>query len=155
MACSSPQPDPTGAGGAQVGEQANNHRPADAGLSPDDMDLRRQSSRDASDPEPSGSGRGTVRQEPEGREKRDSLLRDSLLVTAVEGMHSHRCEETIVRAVTALPGVREVEVDFASGQASVIFDARKVSGHQVITAIEHVGYRCADPVFGSGGGPVE
>ena len=89
------------------------------------------------------------------RDSRESLMRDSLMVTQVEGMHCHKCEERIVRSVTALPGVREVEVDFASGQASVIFDARKVSTHQVIGAIEEAGYRCADPATGSGGGAVE
>lgn len=80
----------------------------------------------------------------ETREVRDSLMRDSLLVAHVEGMHSHRCEDAIIRAVTALTGVREVEVDFASGQASVIFDARRVSTHQVIAAIEQAGYRCPE-----------
>ena len=86
---------------------------------------------------------------------RDSLMRDSLLVTRVDGMHSHTCEETIVKAVTGLPGVREVEVDFASGQASIIFDARKVSAHQLIGAIELAGYRCDDPAQGAGGAAVE
>lgn len=80
------------------------------------------------------------------REARDAreTLRDSLLVTHVDGMHSHRCEDTIIRAISALPGVREAEVDFASGQASVIFDARKISSHQLIAAIEQAGYRCPD-----------
>ena len=86
---------------------------------------------------------------------RDSPLRDSLLVTQVDGMHSHTCEDRIIRAVGSLPGVREVEVDFASGQASVIFDARKVSTHQLIEAIESAGYRCADPAMGHGGGALE
>ena len=89
------------------------------------------------------------------RELRDSLLRDSLMVTHVDGMHSHTCEEVIIAAVAALPGVREVEVDFATGQASVIFDARKVSAHQVVSAIEAAGYRCADSALSSGGGSPE
>lgn len=78
-----------------------------------------------------------------GRDPRDSL-RDSLLVTHVDGMHCHRCEEAIVKAVSALGGVREVEVDFATGQASVLFDSRKVTAHQVIAAIEEAGYRCPE-----------
>ena len=86
---------------------------------------------------------------------RDSLLRDSLLVTRIDGMHSHTCAEAIVEAVAALPGVRETEVDFASGQASIIFDAQKVAAHQLIEAVETAGYRCADAALGSGGGAVE
>jgi copper chaperone CopZ len=101
------------------------------------------------------TGQPGARAGREGREVRDSALRDSLLVTQVDGMHSHTCEERIIRAVGGLPGVREVEVDFASGQASVIFDARKVSTHQLIEAIEAAGYRCADPAMGHGGGALE
>ncbi len=91
-----------------------------------------------------------------GRDRNsDSMMRDSLMVTRVDGMHCHKCEERIVRSVTALPGVREVEVDFASGQASIIFDSRKVSAHQVIGAIEEAGYRCEDSALGNNGGAVE
>ena len=92
-----------------------------------------------------GASRDVARSSPArgSRDARESL-RDSLLVTRVEGMHCHRCEEAIVKAVSALPGVREVEVDFATGQASVIFDARKLAGRQVIAAIESAGYRCPD-----------
>ena len=86
---------------------------------------------------------------------RDSLLRDSLLITRIDGMHSHTCAETIVEAVGALPGVKETEVDFASGQASIIFDAQKVAAHQLVEAVEAAGYRCADAALGSGGGAVE
>lgn len=81
-----------------------------------------------------------------GRTSRDfrETLRDALLVTHVEGMHCHRCEEAIVKSVSALTGVREVEVDFATGQASIIFDPHKIATHQVIAAIEAAGYRCPD-----------
>lgn len=70
-------------------------------------------------------------------------------------MHSHTCEERIVSAVSALPGVREVEVDFASGQTSVIFDAQKVAVHQILEVIETTGYRVGDYALGSGGGVIE
>lgn len=103
-----------------------------------------------------GRARGPEAKRPRTeRELRDSLLRDSLIVTHVDGMHSHRCEEIITSAVAAMPGVREVEVDFASGQASVIFDARRVSAHQVIGVIEAVGYRCADSAMSNDGGSLE
>lgn len=86
---------------------------------------------------------------------RESILRDSLLVGRIDGMHSHTCDQAIVSAVSALAGVREVEVDFASGQTSVIFDAQKIAVHQIIDVIEKAGYRVSDYALGSGGGVVE
>lgn len=86
---------------------------------------------------------------------RESVLRDSLLVGRIDGMHSHRCEEAIIEAVSSLAGVREVEVDFPSGQTSVIFDAQKVAVHQIIDVIEKTGYRVSDYALGAGGGVVE
>ncbi len=79
-------------------------------------------------------------------------MRDSLLIVGIEGMHSHRCEEAIVKALTDNAGVREAEVDFASGQASIIFDARKVTAHQLLELIIATGYRCGPYALGSGGG---
>ena len=90
----------------------------------------------------------------DGRSLRESLLRDSLLIVQIEGMHSHVCETTIIDGLTALGGVKEAEVDFASGQASIIFDAQKVAPHQLLATVEAAGYRCGDYALGSGGGGV-
>ena len=87
--------------------------------------------------------------------RRDSLDRDSLMIVQIDGMHSHACEQAILCALRETPGVREPEVDFPSGQASVIFDARKTTAHQIVEAIEAAGYACGDPALGSGGGKVE
>ena len=97
------------------------------------------------------SGTSTVR---DAKESKESLLRDSLLITRVDGMHSHSCEDRIVASVSDLPGVKEVEVDFASGQASIIFDAHKVTVHQLLHAVQEAGYHCGDYALGSGGGSV-
>ena len=69
-------------------------------------------------------------------------------------MHSHGCADLIIESVAGLPGVKETEVDFASGQASIIFDAQKVAVHQLIDAVDKAGYRCGDYALGSGGGPL-
>src|ERR1700722_19200658 len=50
------------------------------------------------------------------------VARDQLAIIRIEGMHCHKCEQTIQRAMLRHEGVHEVEVDFASGQASVLFD---------------------------------
>ena len=107
---------------------------------------------DAKPTEVKAEADGTTRQE---RRYRQSLLRDSLLVVGVEGMHSHACEATIVDGLHAVEGVSEAEVDFPSGQASVIFDARRVTAHQLLRVIADAGYRCGDHFLGSGGGKVE
>ncbi len=86
---------------------------------------------------------------------RESLKRDSLLIVGVEGMHSHACEERIVARLSATVGVREAEVDFASGQASIIFDARRTTAHQLLDVIVAAGFRCGEHFLGSGGGRVE
>lgn len=65
---------------------------------------------------------------------------DQFVVIRVDGMHCHKCEQRIVSAVKSLDGVREVEVDFASGQASVLFDRDRVTVGQLMRAIEEAGY---------------
>jgi len=66
---------------------------------------------------------------------------DQFALIRVEGMHCHRCEETIQRALQMLRGVHEVEVDFATGQASVLFDPKSVAVPQLMESITDAGYR--------------
>lgn len=87
--------------------------------------------------------------------RRESLLRDSLLIAQIEGMHSHTCEETIVSALSKVTGVKEAEVDFASGQTSVIFDARRITAHQLIQMVADLGYRIVHYATGQGGGALQ
>jgi copper chaperone CopZ len=66
---------------------------------------------------------------------------DHLLLIRIEGMHCHKCESAIRNALTACAGVYEVEVDFASGQASVLFDRGQTSVQQLMDAVQAAGYR--------------
>ena len=66
---------------------------------------------------------------------------DHLVVIKIEGMHCHRCEQTIQKNLCAQPGVREVEVDFASGQASVLYDGSKVNVNKLMDAVNQAGYQ--------------
>jgi Cu+-exporting ATPase len=63
-----------------------------------------------------------------------------LLVIKIEGMHCHKCQQAIRNAL-ARPGVHEVEVDFLSGQASVLFAPSAVSVKQLMAAVNEAGYR--------------
>ncbi len=66
---------------------------------------------------------------------------DHLVLIQIEGMHCHRCENAIQRALGSFPGVREVEVDFPSGQASVLHERGSVTVQQLMDAITQAGYR--------------
>src|SRR5438477_1311813 len=64
-----------------------------------------------------------------------------LAVIRIEGMHCHKCEQTLKKALSAQAGVHEVEVDFPTGQASVLFDRDSVTVKQLIDAVNGAGYR--------------
>jgi len=66
---------------------------------------------------------------------------DKLLLIKIDGMHCHKCEAAIRKALALQPGVHEVEVDFPSKQASVLFDPNAVSVKQLTMAVSAAGYR--------------
>jgi copper chaperone CopZ len=70
----------------------------------------------------------------------DVSFRDQLLLIWVEGMHCYKCEERIVAALGRLRGVNEVEVDFPSGLASVLYDG-SVPIPDMVNAVIAAGYR--------------
>jgi copper chaperone CopZ len=59
---------------------------------------------------------------------------DQLVIIRIDGMHCHKCETAIQRSLTRLPGVHEVEVDFNSGQASVLYDHGRLPRRRVHAA---------------------
>ncbi len=69
---------------------------------------------------------------------------DQWAVMSVVGMHCHRCEQAIQKRLAQLPGVHEAEIDFNSGQASVLYDHNLVSKAQLIEAIHEAGYEVRD-----------
>ncbi|HEY7091055.1 MAG TPA: heavy metal-associated domain-containing protein [Tepidisphaeraceae bacterium] len=71
----------------------------------------------------------------------EDIAQDQLAVIKIEGMHCHRCEQSIQKALASHSGVREVEVDFASGQASVLFRRGSVTVKQLMDTINNAGYR--------------
>jgi copper chaperone CopZ len=69
------------------------------------------------------------------------VSQDQLVLIKIEGMHCHKCERTIQKSLASHAGVREVEVDFNSGQASVLFDRGSVSINELMNAVNEAGYR--------------
>ena len=71
----------------------------------------------------------------------EDVARDHVAFISIEGMHCHRCEQTIQNALKQHPGVHEVEVDYPSKQASVLFDKKQVNVQQLVDSINQAGYR--------------
>jgi copper chaperone CopZ len=69
------------------------------------------------------------------------VSQDQLVLIKIEGMHCHKCEQTLQKALASHAGVREVEVDFNSGQASVLFDRGAVSINELMNTVNEAGYR--------------
>jgi len=65
---------------------------------------------------------------------------DQLAIIRIEGMHCHKCELAIQKSLMQLPGVHEVEVDFNSGQASVLYDHKQVGVKPLMDAVTAAGY---------------
>jgi P-type Cu+ transporter len=68
------------------------------------------------------------------------VARDQFVLIKIDGLHCHKCELSIQKALTSFPGVHEVEVDFNSGQASVLYDQKTVNIKQLMDAINDAGY---------------
>ena len=71
----------------------------------------------------------------------NDVSRDQFALIRIEGMHCHKCEQTITKALMNFVGVHEVEVDFASGQASVLYNQRIATIAQMMEAVNEAGYR--------------
>lgn len=66
---------------------------------------------------------------------------DQFVLIRIDGMHCHKCEAAISKSLQRNPGVHEVEVDFASGQASVLFDITQVGVAQLMESVRTAGYK--------------
>jgi copper chaperone CopZ len=71
----------------------------------------------------------------------EDVANDKLLLIKIEGMHCHKCEAAIRKALSANPGVHEVEVDFPSRQASVLFDPSAVAVKDLTQSVTGAGYK--------------
>ncbi len=59
---------------------------------------------------------------------------------AISGMHCSSCAGIIERSLKKVPGVSEVQVNFAAEKASVVFDDALTKQENLILAIEKAGY---------------
>jgi copper chaperone CopZ len=70
----------------------------------------------------------------------DRALNDQLALIRINGMHCHKCEEKISKVLSGKPGVHEVEVDFNSQQASVLYDPAMIKIGELMAGVDEAGY---------------
>ena len=58
----------------------------------------------------------------------------------VEGMHCDGCVRSVTRAVTQMPGVKQVDVSLADKRATVSYDGAAVNPAEIVGAINAAGY---------------
>ena len=66
---------------------------------------------------------------------------DQFVLIKIDGMHCHRCQKAIQKALQSTAGVFEAEVDFPTKQASVLYDPTQVNVRQLVEAVGEAGYR--------------
>lgn len=65
------------------------------------------------------------------------------LILIIRGMHCDGCAETIKALVAREPGVKNVAVTFAGGEARILYDPATVSEDRLVTVVERPGFRVA------------
>jgi copper chaperone len=58
----------------------------------------------------------------------------------VTGMTCGGCTSNVTRALKAIPGVGDVNVSLAAGEATVQYDERRASPEQLKSAVKSAGY---------------
>ena len=59
-----------------------------------------------------------------------------------EGMHCNSCEKIIRKAALKIPGVKDIEIDYASEKGWVTFDSTRTDIDTILDAIDDRGYEC-------------
>ncbi len=73
-------------------------------------------------------------------------------VLALEGMSCASCAMRIEKGLKKVPGVKEASVNFATEQATVVYDGQQTGIEQMLQKVEAVGYK-ATPLVEAGAAP--
>ena len=63
------------------------------------------------------------------------------ITLSISGMHCASCAKVIENALKKKAGVIAVNVDYATGEAPVEFEASTISPEEIKSAIEKLGYK--------------
>lgn len=61
----------------------------------------------------------------------------------IQGMTCNHCAMRVARALKAVPGVQDTEVDLQKAEAVVTYDDTKVSMEKLSSAVVEAGYKTA------------
>jgi uncharacterized protein len=70
----------------------------------------------------------------------DRAVKDQLALIRIDGMHCHKCEQAIHKVLSTKSGVHEVEVDFNSRLASVLYDPGSITIGELMAGVNEAGY---------------
>jgi len=59
----------------------------------------------------------------------------------IQGMTCNHCVMRVAKALKAVPGVQDAQVDLQKGEASVTFDEAKVTQEKMSIAVVEAGYK--------------
>jgi len=59
----------------------------------------------------------------------------------IEGMRCDGCVKSVTRVLSAVPGVRSVDVSLAEGRASIRYDASRADVDALRRAVERAGFQ--------------
>ena len=71
----------------------------------------------------------------------DTIKNNKQISLSLTGMHCASCALLIERALKKVPGVKEVNVNFAAEKATVLFAENQTSAANLIAAVKKVGYK--------------
>ncbi|MEE8403581.1 MAG: heavy-metal-associated domain-containing protein [Candidatus Hydrothermarchaeaceae archaeon] len=67
-------------------------------------------------------------------------MADKLIIIKVKGMTCEGCVNNVKRALAAVPGVKETEVDLPGKKATIQFDGEKADAEKLKKTIIEAGY---------------
>src|SRR5438270_6765440 len=76
----------------------------------------------------------------------DQRKADSRAVLALEGMTCASCAMRIEKGLKKVPGVKDASVNFATEQATVIYDPAQANLEQMVQKVNTVGYKAIPQV---------
>ena len=59
----------------------------------------------------------------------------------IQGMTCNHCVMRVAKALKAVPGIQDAQVDLQKGEASVTFDEAKVTQEKMSHAVVEAGYK--------------
>ncbi|HEV2150071.1 MAG TPA: heavy metal translocating P-type ATPase [Longimicrobiaceae bacterium] len=88
---------------------------------------------------------GGIGTEPTGAAP-DGQYQSARITVPVAGMHCAACANRIERNLQKAPGVREANVDFATGRATVEYEPDKAGIRDAVQVIREAGYEPAEAI---------